>query len=189
MMRLVATSTLLLGCHRSAMSSCEELAQMAPKGVVLADTDARCFQMLDFAASIPSRYGVEFSEWLSTVPAQRSAMLIGTMDALTRGGWSPVDFGPFPPTPPCGPGFSTDQVQWDASPLASILSPRPDKLFVSLALNVDPNNSLLTIRVLQDFDCDQIVGVTEVEGKYGVGLPLFSGGWTTQRAVSPILDE
>lgn len=162
---------------------------MAPKGVVLADTDARCSQMLDFSASIPSRYGMEFSEWLSTVPAQRSALLIGTMDALTRGGWSPVDFGPYPPTTPCGSGFATDQVEWDASPLARILPARPDRLFVSLALDVDPNNSVLTIRVLQDFDCDQTVGVMEVEGKYGVGLPLFNGGWTTQRAASPNLDE
>lgn len=162
---------------------------MAPNGVVLADTEARCSQLLDFAATTPTRYGMEFPDWLSIVPAQRSTLLIGTMDALTRGGWSPVEFGPYPAIVPCGPGFETNENEWNASLLVRIMPKRPDLMYVSIRLEVDAGNSLLVIKVLQDFDCDRTVGVTEVSGRYDVGKPLFGGGWTTIRSVVPDLDE
>jgi hypothetical protein len=62
-------------------------------------------------------------------------------------------------------------------------------LFVSVQLVVDRQKSVLTMRILQDFDCDHVLGVTEHTGLFDVGKPLIGGGWTSISSVDPALDE
>jgi hypothetical protein len=177
------------GCQKGASNPCEELAQLSPPGVVLADDEVRCGQLLDFAATVHRRYGMDFPEWIATVPAQRAQLLVGTLDAVTRGKWNPVEFGPEPAIPPCGPGSRVSDDQWNRTPLSTILATRPDRLFVSVQLVVDRQKSVLTMRILQDFDCDHVLGVTEHTGLFDVGKPLIGGGWTSISSVDPALDE
>jgi len=186
-MKAPIVALLLVGCQNK--NSCAELQQYAPAGVTLARGEAQCAEMLAFADTVPSNYGMDFRTWLATVVPQRTYMVQETIFALVgQRSWTPQSFDPVPNEVPCGHGVPLTDDLWASSPLSQILGMRPKQLYVSLAVEIPASpGDMAAIRVYQDFDCDHVVGVMELVGEFKVGLPILGGGWQLQSTVvSPI---
>jgi hypothetical protein len=179
---------LVAGCQRSRMeSSCEELQHSAPPGVTLANNEQRCAELLAFANVAVESYGMDFTRWLTTVPSQPVKFVHETIFALTERSWPPVSFQRVPAAVPCGKAMALDDATWTGSALSRVLSSRPEQVYVSLAVEISADRA--TIRVFQDFDCDQKLGVTEVTGRFKQGLSPFTGGWQLEKATYAEIDE
>jgi len=180
------------GCSKKELA-CEELNRFAPKGIVIASEETRCQAILDFAATTKDRYGLEFSEWLDVVFPQKARLLLDMFQALTLPGpldksWRPASFPREPAEVPCGKGKEVTEGWWKESVLSKVVRDRPEKLYVSLALDI--SGDLATVRVYQDFDCDGVLGVTEVSARFRAGLSPSHGGWEiTKPTVVPDLEE
>lgn len=90
------------------------------------------------------------------------------------------------PSVPCGGLRVTDQY-WSSSELSKVISTKPDKLFVSMSLDV--SNDVATIQIRQDFDCDGVFGVTKMVGRLHKGRPALGGGWERLLVTVPEIDE
>jgi hypothetical protein len=63
-------------------------------------------------------------------------------------------------------------------------------MYVSLAVEIPPSpGDMAAIRAFQDFDCDHVVGVTELVGEFHRGLPLVGGGWKLISSKASPIDE
>lgn len=186
-MKLVVLALGLLGCQRTEQSACAELQQTSPPGVVLATDEPRCEQLLEFARRVPGAYDMSFEQWLSAVAGQGGVLVHKTVSALTEGTIPPTSFGPIPPAPPCAPGVKLDTATWSRSALALILGQDSQTMYTSFELRIEATTA--TLRVLQDFDCDQQHGLLEVVGEFQVGVSLYSGGWRLVRSSEPPVDE
>lgn len=185
-------SLLLTACQRSEpQSQCSELNQYAPAGVTLANEEERCAQLLEFSRTVDANYGMDFSTWLATVPRQRVQMITDAVFSVTDGArWMPVSFPRIPAEVPCGKGVALSDTIWTGSPLSQILAERPRDLYVSLTIDIPPDpGNVMAIRVQQDFNCDQEVGVMEVVGEIRAGVPALAGGWRLISSSVPPLDE
>lgn len=183
---------LVWGCSKKE-PACDELNRFAPKGIVIASEETRCQAILDFAATTKERYGLEFSEWLDVVFPQKSKLLLGMFQALVIPGppdksWRPASFSREPAEVPCGRGEEVTERWWKESVLSRVVRDRPEKLYVSLALDI--SGDLATVRIYQDFDCDGELGVTELSARFRAGFSPSHGGWTlTKPTVVPNLEE
>lgn len=185
-MRLPLLLLLVAACQRHEEEPCDELSRHAPAGVVLATESHRCAELVEFGARTAERYGMEFSDWLQTVPRQRVELGLATMMALSeRHDWQPTSFGPEPRTVPCASAVTVTDEYWHASVLSRVLTSRPDHLYVSLSLEIASDNKTATIRIHHDFDCDHIVGIKEYVGEFRRDLPAFAGGWKLIRSTAP----
>jgi hypothetical protein len=188
---LAAIATSALGCHNDARSPCDELNQYAPAGVVLANDNARCAQLLEFAHSTEQRYDMEFSNWLTTVAGQRTAFMNDAVFAMTGlYGWTPAPFSLTPAQVPCGRALPLTDDLWVTTPLSKILKSRPVNLYVSLSVSIPPvPGNVAEIDVQQDFDCDGHIGDMKLVGEFHVGVPAAVGGWKLISSTVPPLDE
>lgn len=188
---LIAILCGLCACQqRTNETACEELNRFAEPGIVLASDELRCTELLEFARTVPHRYGMDFSTWLVTVPAQTTSLLLDVIFALTGTSWTPTSFDREPPVIPCGQGFQVTDEYWNRSVLARIVTrTRPERLYVSLAVDIPPSpGNIATIRVFQDFDCDGTLGVFELTGEFKQGMPVT--GWKPLTpAIVPEFDE
>jgi hypothetical protein len=187
-MRLAMIAATLFACDRSAENPCEELHRQVPEGVQLASEPARCQELLNFAASTAKRYGMDFRTWIETVAAQRVTLVLDSIHALTEGAWTPVTFTREPETIPCENGLLGVDALSVNSNLSSILRAPPDTIYVSLSIEVSAE-SIATVRVYQDFDCDKTPAVMELSGRYQRGRSAFTGGWELRSSTSPEIDE
>lgn len=191
-MKLAILLSVLCGCQSGhlAQDSCAELDQYAPAGVSLGSNEAQCAEVLAFAETVQARYGMDFPTWMSTVLPQRGVLVEDALFALIgKRAWTPRSFGPVPAEVPCGKGIPLTDELW-ATDLSQILTARPEKLFVSLGIEIPPYpGDMAAIRVSQNFDCDETVGVMEIVGEFHVGLPLLAGGWTLVSSSVPSIEE
>jgi hypothetical protein len=184
-----AIALLLLGCQGTSKDSCAELEQYAPAGVTLGTSEPECARLLAFADTVQARYAMDFRAWLSTVAPQRVVFASDTVLALTGpSAWTPRSFGPIPAQVPCGKGVPVTDELW-SPPLSQILRTRPTALYVSLAVEIPPPGDMAAVRVSQDFNCDQKLGVTELVGEFHTGLPLMRGGWKLVSSKVSTIDE
>ena len=186
MNRLIAAS-LLMACQRQPSEPpCQELARYAPDGVTLASEEQRCIELLEFASTTKQKYGLEFGLWLQTVVPQRALFMLDAVSALTDPQrWQPMSFSP-QPVVPCGGLVVTDAV-WTSSVLSNIIQQKPDKMYVSLGISVEGN--LATIRVIQDFNCDNQPASTVLIGRFKRGLDPLAGGWDRISTSTAEIDE
>ena len=178
-------------CQDQPRSSCAELSQYAPAGVTLGSNETECARVLAFADTVDEHYGMNFRTWLSQVLPERAHLINDAVFAL--GGtspWTPQSFGPVPAHVPCGRGVPLTDSDWFASPLSQVLASRPAEMYVSIAIEIPPApGDMAAIRVYQDFDCDQTVGVTELVGEFHHGLPVLAGGWRLVSTTLAPIDE
>ena len=183
---------MMAGCHgassSSAASACEELQGMVPSGVVLATDDQRCSEILTFGLAASERYGMPFKEWLTTVPAQGMAFALDAIYALTERQTLLGALVLSPEKVPCGRGVPIGDDEWSRSQLSKIITTRPLEFYVSLSVDIGPDN-VASIRVFQDFDCDQRLGLLEIVGRFKPGLSPFTGGWQLIRSSESKIDE
>ena len=185
-----ATSLVMLAaaCACRSKSACEELAETVPKDIVLSKDEMRCSELLDFEKKVGATYNMDFKTWLNTVPAQRVEIVFEAMLSITlRTDWTPTSFAMEPPEVPCGPGLSVDDTFWSTSVLREIYTKRPGRLYVALSMEIDSN--VATIRAYQDFDCDKTLGVQELKGEFRQGYDPMNGGWTLISSALPEVDE
>lgn len=190
-MKVLTLLALLGACQRgSNETSCEELAKYAPEGVVLADDEKRCGEILEFAATVPERYGMDFTTWLKVVPAQGVTFLFDAIYSLTeRTTWQPQSFAPEPENIGCG-GKDVSVEEWERSTLSKIVAKRPDKIYAALSIDIPTSpGDIATIKIVQDFNCDQNPGTMQVIGQFRRGISPFTGGWRRISTSEPELDE
>ncbi|MBA3394234.1 MAG: hypothetical protein H0T89_16420 [Deltaproteobacteria bacterium] len=190
-MKLLTLLALLGACQRgSNETACEELAKYASEGVVLASDEKRCGEILDFAATVPERYGMDFATWLKVVPAQGVTFLFDAIYALTeRTTWDPQSFALEPQNIACG-GSAVSEEEWGRSTLSKIVTKRPEKIYAALSIDIPTSpGDIATIKIVQDFNCDQNLGTMQVIGQFRRGISPFTGGWSRISTLEPELDE
>lgn len=185
---LIAALMVTAACQRNDESPCQELSHYAPEGVSLGTDEQRCTQVLQFIGTIPSHYGMNFTEFYSSALSQRARWLFRGVSAVVESTeWQVRSFGPEPAVIPCG-GLAMSPEAWSQNiNLSKIIEERSDKLFVSLAIDISGNRA--SIRVIQDFDCDGTSATTEVIGRFQRGQPVLSGGWERISTTEAEIDE
>lgn len=131
---------------------------------------------------------MEFASWLNAAPGQRVALVHNVTMSLTEVR-TPASFAMEPATAPCDPGQVVTDETWATSNLRPFLQQPPERLYVSLSLNIDIATSKAVIRAFQDFDCDGVIGVQELVGEFKPGVPALSGGWRLISSKLPQIDE
>lgn len=189
-MKVAFTFGLLQAACQGGASNCEKLAHHAPSGVTLASDETECAEILSFTETVGAQYGMDFQTWLSVVAAQPVALTHDAVFALVGGSWTPESFGPVPIEVPCGRGVPVTDDLWSNSPLSQILKRRPTQLFVSLSVEIPPTpGDVAAIRMHQNFDCNDTVGIMELVGEFRVGVPVLAGGWQLMSSKTPLLTE
>lgn len=187
---VLCVSAWTTSCQRKEESACAELAGLVPPGVVLASEETRCAELLAFAAATELRYRMTFPAWLEVVAGQRVELLLDAVEALSNSPtWAPASFGSEPAHVPCDTGFVVTDSWWAQSALERVLRQKPDRLYVSMGIDVDPQTSTATIRISQDFDCDLTRGLMVTVGQFQRGRSPFAGGWKLLSSTTPELDE